>query len=176
MTAPARTRKKRPSRDRTEDVARRDENLAVVAYQKAAMPGIGDPIWHPGERVKRVEQRPRRVYGEDETLFLLWTTSLDGRGRRTNGRCLVAQSERAFYLFGGLFWVEERGHRCVQSVWVEPEYRGRARHVRTGQGAGAGVGDLLAQMAHEAGVDCAFAPASTSGAAWARHHGFALRK
>jgi hypothetical protein len=153
----------------------RDEELASVAKTKAAMPGLGDPLWHPGERVERASTMDVKIYGEDEQLTLLWTTSLNVLGARKNGRLIVALGPSATYIFGAAFWIEERGRRCVQSIWIEPEYRRAARHVRTGEGSGIDLGYLLAAMAREAGIDCALRPVSTAGKSWATRQGLRLR-
>jgi hypothetical protein len=96
---------------------------------------------------------------------------------------LIASSDEAYYLYGAAFWVEEYGRRCVQSIWVEPEYRGDARHIRTGEPvlrtadtkAPLRLADLLAQMLRDVGVRCVLRPVSKAGQRWARKHGFSLR-
>lgn len=147
----------------------RDEQLGAVARAKVMQPGIGDPLWYPGEAVVRSSTRSVQIYGEDEDLWLLWTSSPDGK----QGRLLIAQGPQAGYLYGGAHWVEEAGRRCVSSIWIEPEYRQSARHTRTGRGTGVDLAGILAEMASAIGISCIFRPVSTAGARWAKRHGFA---
>ena len=135
------------------------------------IPGIGDPLWLPKERVERTATMTVSLYDETETVTLLWTTAENSLGARKIGRLLIAGDASAYYLFGAAFWVEEYGRRCIQSIWIEPEYRRSAKHARSGQGVGTDFGAILLRMAKEAGIDCVLKPVSTAGASWAKRHG-----
>lgn len=166
---------------------KRDEELGRVARMKAASLGIGHPLFLARERIERKATLDVFVGSgigyEPETLHLLWTSAENSLGARKNGRVLVASSDEAHYLYGAAFWIEEYGKRCVQSIWVEPEYRGDARHLRTKEPivvradtrAPLKLADLLAQMLRDAGVRCTLRPVSKAGELWSRKQGFLLR-
>lgn len=166
----------------------RDTGLATVARAKAASTGIGHPIFLPQERIEDAATLPVLMHNaglvEEETIHLLATTAVNIVGARNNGRVIIASSPSAHYIYAAAFWVEAYGHRCVQSVWIEPEYRGLggARHVRTGkhvvtdlEGSPFSMSDLLGSMLREVGVRCALNPMSTQGKAWAKRLGFRAR-
>lgn len=166
---------------------KRDEELGRVARMKAASLGIGHPLFLARERIERKTTLdvflPSVVGLEPETLHLLWTSAENSLGARKNGRVLIASSDEAHYLYGAAFWIEEYGARCIQSIWVEPEYRGAARHLRTNEPiviradtrAPLKIADLLAQMLRDAGVRCTLRPVSRAGELWSRKQGFSLR-
>jgi hypothetical protein len=94
------------------------------------------------------------------------------------------QGWRTGKLYGGAFWIEERRKRCVQSIWVEPEYRHGARHIVSGQPTivdrsgthPVDLADLLGKMLRKARVVCALEPMSTAGLRWVKRQGFAIVK
>lgn len=155
-------------------MSKRDAELAAVARMKAVSPGIGDPLFLPRERIERAERLPVRIGRDDDELHLLWTTAENALGARKNGRILVASSPEAHYLYGGAFFIEEYGRRCVHSIWVEPEYRGAfAMTIRGGTQDGTlfRVPDLIGRMLRDAGVRCVLPPISKAGKGWARRQG-----
>lgn len=153
------------------------------------MPGIGHPLFMPGERIERREIHPVKMhysYGyENDNLVLLWTTAQNALGKRTNGRVLITTGPYAGYVLGGAFWTKEGKQRCVQSIWIEPEYRFGAKHIRTAlptlvdrAGAPIDLAAMLGKMLRgkPANVTCALEPMSAAGLRWVTRQGFAIVK
>lgn len=157
-------------RENPTPLSRRDAALGVIARDKVLAP-IGAWPWHQNERVERTQYEDIELYGKPQQVVLIWTSSETARGARTNGRLLIASNERAGYIGAGAFFVEARGRKCIDSVWVEPEYRQSTRHVRTGAPPGVDFGGILADMAKQERIDCVLRPVSGAGAAWAKRHG-----
>lgn len=155
-------------------VTKRDVGLASVAKDKTLSP-IGQWPWHQNERIERTQYEDIELYGEPQQVVLIWTTSENALGARKNGRLLIASNENANYIGAGAFFIEEYGRKCIQSVWVEPEYRQSMRHVRTGEPPGVDFGSILADMAKRDGIVCILKPISKAGAAWAKRHGLRVR-
>jgi hypothetical protein len=79
-------------------------DVGEVARTKAVAP-LGDALWHPNERVERVEPIVMRNAGVDEEMFLLYTTSENVLGARVNGRVLLAWDPHDADDFeAGAFW------------------------------------------------------------------------
>lgn len=155
-------------------VTKRDAGLASVAKDKT-LSSIGQWPWHQNERIERTQYEDIELYGEPQQVVLIWTSSENALGARKNGRLLIASNESANYIGAGAFFIEENGRKCIQSVWVEPEYRQSMRHVRTGEPPGVDFGSILADMAKRDGIVCILKPISKAGTAWAKRHGLQVR-
>lgn len=143
-------------------LASRDDDLARAARVKATAP-FADPTWHPNERVESVYEVVVRNAGIDEEMYLIITSSENVLGARVNGRILLAFSPQPLDPVGGVFFVLERRTRYLQSLYVDPDFRG-----------GRAV-SLLLDAAKRLGITKAVGPYSTAGEKVLRRAGFVLK-
>jgi hypothetical protein len=115
---------------------------------------IGHPFLFPGETVVEHWSEERQVGGESEPVYVT-VTSMPVPGGGTSGRILLSYDEKATVAYGGIYFLNENGRTCVQSIYLASDYRG------------SGFGAWLAEIAKSRGVTCVFGPVSDDGRAWA---------
>lgn len=134
-------------------------DVGEAARTKAVAP-LGDAMWHPNERVERVEPIVMRNAGVDEEMFLIYTTSENILKARVNGRILLAWSPDDTDGFeAGAFWVTEYRTKRLQSIYVDPLFRPQA-------------GNVLASALKRLGVKQTVGPYSPAGQAYVDRHRF----
>lgn len=140
----------------------RVSDLGAIAREKVKAP-LADALWHRNERVEAAEPVSIRLNGVDETLYLVRTSSENALGAKKNGRLVLSFTPDLDQQVGGLFFFEEGGERRMQSLYLDPDLRGR------------GLMPVLARAAKQFGITAAEGPFSEAGARAVRRYGFAKR-
>jgi hypothetical protein len=136
-----------------------ESEVGDVAKKKIIAP-LGDPLWHPKERITKTEKIQLNLAGFDEDWWLIHTESTNIVGGK-NGRILIAIDPKQTQDFaGGIFWITEYGNKKIQSIWVDDYLRqGRAT-------------PLLANVAKKEGIQIAVGPFSPPGEKFAQRYQF----